>query len=68
MNPDPKWFDISKMLELEHMFVVALASALFLGAAHWGWVPPPARWMTKLAWAVLLLFGCLSLIHFLKGA
>jgi hypothetical protein len=65
MTPDPKWLGLFKALDLEHMFAVALGAALLLGVAHWGWIPPLVPWMTQLAWAVFLLFGCLWFVGLL---
>jgi hypothetical protein len=39
--------------------------SLFLVAAHWNWLPPPDPWMSLLAGAGLLLFGCLWFMSFL---
>jgi superinfection exclusion protein B len=67
MTPDPRWLEILKASGWQ-TGAIAIACGLFLLAAHWGLLPPLDPWMTQLAVAGLLLFGCLALASFLSAA
>ena len=65
MTPDPRWLEILKASGWQTA-ALAVASGLFLLAAHSGLLPPLEPWMTLLAAAGLLLFGCLAVASFLS--